>query len=412
MKQTVAAFLLACLIAAAPARAQILQGKWVDDTQAAIEQHRKTDVTVIVLDQNDKAVRGAKVELIQQRHDFVLGLTIPAKHAPPQNSDEIAFLLSFNAIALDRYTDWSLVSDGESQDDSKRLAAWQALLQPIRTHYGRVTSTDPARNPDRLALLGPADLRDAVLDRIDEATAHPAGPDDYDLFADLLQQNIVERKLGQGMLYRMLQGAEAGQPKANFGLRERDVLTHQRGRGLLEVLQKLQVRQVPLDHITIEQSFRGPLQPNALKRGFDKSIAPLPAPVTMVIDVGGSTHIAAAINLETVLRIAFAEPNVAGIYFAGLSDGDFLEEHAGLVDRNGKPTASGEVLGNLFLKYWRSEASTQTDERGNAQARVFTGWYEITATLPDGTTITSPAYLPQSDRAKLIILQATAAEAK
>ena len=81
--------------------AQILQGDWVDQSQAAIEEHRKTDVTVIVLDQNDRAVQGATVRLVQQRHDFEVGLTLPVDRMPPKKAGDLPVYRSINAIALD-----------------------------------------------------------------------------------------------------------------------------------------------------------------------------------------------------------------------------------------------------------------------------------------------------------------------
>lgn len=402
-----------CLAMTAAAHAQILQGEWVDASQAAIDQHRKTDVTVIVLDQNDRAVQGAKVRLTQQRHDFVLGLTLPNDRMPPDDCGKLPLYRCFNAIALDRYTDWSLVTDDSPKSQAKRLTAWRTELEPIRTQFGRVISADPARNHDRLSLLEPAELRDAVLARVDLSTVFEPSADDLDLYADLMQQDMIERKLGQGMLHRMFNRAKAKQPKSSFGLRVRDAISLRRGRDLASTIQKLEVRQIPFDHITVEQTFTGPLQPNAIKRMLDEYIAPLPKPVTLAaVEAGGATPVAAAINLEMALRLSFAQPRITGIYFAGLVDEELLEEHAGLIDPKGEPTASGELVDQLFTKYWHSDESGQADERGNVQARVFTGWYTVTATLPNGTTITSPAYIPKADRAKLVVLQATIAESK
>ena len=90
------------VLAPAAARAQVLHGEWVDESDKAIEQHRKTDVAVIVLDQNDRAIRGAKVRIEQQRHDFVLGLAIPADRKPPKGLAGLPVYRCFNAIALDR----------------------------------------------------------------------------------------------------------------------------------------------------------------------------------------------------------------------------------------------------------------------------------------------------------------------
>ena len=401
------------LLWAARSDAQILQGQWVDRSQAEIEQHRKTDVTVIVLDAQDRAVQGAKVRLIQQRHDFVLGLTLPSDRMPPKGVKTLAVYRCFNAIAMDRYTDWSVASKATPKEQADRLSAWRDAIDPIHKHFGAVISADPARNHDRLSLLAPADLRDAVLARIDLASIFDPTPDSYDLYADILRQDMIERKLGHGMVPRMFDRAAARRPEAGFGLRVRNAISLQNGRDFVNTIQKLEVRQVPFHHITIEQSFPNTIQPNALRRMLDESVAPLPAPVSLAnMQAGGPTPVAAAIKIETLLRLSFAQPNIHGIYFAGLVDDELIEENAALIDRDGKPTAAGQALDALFTELWHSDASGISDERGNVESRVFTGWYHITATLPDGTQIKSEAYVPKDERAKRIILQATTAEVK
>ena len=198
--------LLATIAVGTSVHAQILQGPWVDESETAIDKHRKTEATVIVLDLEDRAIEGAKVEITQRRHDFVLGLTLPRTRMPPKSMSRLPVYRCVNAIALDRYTDWSVDSPDTIEANAKRLIAWQQAINPIRTSFGRVISADPARNHDRLSLLEPADLRDAVLARIDLAALFDPAPDDYDLVADLLNQDMVHRKLGRGMLHRMFDG--------------------------------------------------------------------------------------------------------------------------------------------------------------------------------------------------------------
>ena len=413
ISKQVAGLLLFALVLAWPAAAQILQGEWVDQSQADIDKHRKTDVTVIVLDKQDRAVQGAKVRLVQQRHDFVLGLTVSVDHQPPPKARTLPVYRCFNAMAMDRYTDWAEFAMIGPEVQAKRLTAWSQALQPIQKHFGRVISADPAKNHDRLSLLKPAELRDAILARIDLATIYEPAPDRYDLYTDLLNQDMVERKLGQGMISRMFDRAIAGRKDAAFGVRMRNVISLQSGRDFASTVQKLEVRQVPFDHVTIEQPFHGPIQPNALRRMLDEYVAPLPVPVTFAkLEVGGPTPVAAAIKLETLLRLAFAQPRIEGIYFSGLFDDEVLEENASLLGGDRKPTASGEVLDAMFTKLWHSDEGDTTDERGNVEARVYTGWYDLAATLPDGTEIKSKAYIPKDERAKIVVLQVTAAEAK
>lgn len=408
---SIAIALTACTLTIASASAQILQGAWVEASEAAIDQHRKTEVTVIVLDREDHAVMGASVRLTQQRHDFIIGLTLPADRMPPQGLDKLAVYRCLNAIALDRLTDWSFPLK-QSQTTPQELAkAWHDAIDPLQVSFGRVISADTARNKDKLSLLKPTDLRDAVMQRVDDAMSFEPNADYYDLYADLLYQDMIERKLGKGMLHRMFDRARAADPDAKFSLRVRNAISLQRGRELALAIQRLEVRQVPFDRVTIQQRFKGQVQPRPLARMLDEQVATLPVPVTLAgLEVGGPSEVAAGLNMETLLRLVFAQPAIEGIYFSGVLPNEVLEKHAALLDAAGQPTPSGNVLDQLFNKHWRSEVNAKTDERGNINTRVFTGWYRVSATLPTGEVIKGQAYLPKSDRAKIIVLQQTAAE--
>ena len=182
---------------------------------------------------------------------------------------------------------------------------------------------------------------------------------------------------------------------------------------MLTAVQKLEIRQVGYNAVTIEQRFRDQVNPHALERMLDDTVGKLKVPVKLAgLEVGGATPIAAGLNIETVLRCMFAQPNIKGIYFAGTTADDLIESNAALIDAEGMPTAAGEVLEGLFREHWWSSETLKTDERGNAESRLFTGWHRVTATLPNGKHITSDVYVPKSDRRRLIVLQATAAEAK
>jgi len=115
-------------------------------------------------------------------------------------------------------------------------------------------------------------------------------------------------------------------------------------------------------------------------------------------------------NMETVLRLAFAEPAISGVYLSGLAAEELIEPNAALIDAAGEPTAAGLALDGLFSKLWWSNETGVTDERGNVQSRVFTGWYTVKATLPNGKAIEAEVYIPKSDQPKFIVLQATAVE--
>jgi len=191
----------------------------------------------------------------------------------------------------------------------------------------------------------------------------------------------------------------------------RDGLSLQRSRELVNTALRLQARQVPFDAVTIEQRFRGQLNPIALRRMMNSTITRLDLPVSLAgVEVGGPTPAAAAMNLEAVLRLAFAQPEVEGVYLAGLAQDALVETDAALIDDAGEPTPAGLALDGLFRKLWWTDLTATTDERGNAQARVFTGWHHVKATLPNGRVIAAEVYVPHAERAKIVVLQATAVE--
>lgn len=399
------------LLAAAPSSAQVLQGAWVDESEAAIERIRKADIAVIVLDEKDRAIQGAEVRITQRRHDFVIGFEAPAdRYAEPGLTDRPVYRC-FNALSLERLTDWAVDTNDSVLPSAKVMASWREAIDPIQTRFGRVVSADPARNADALGLLEGSDLRDVLLARCDYAMSMTPRVDTYDLYAELLDQDMIERKLGPGAVHQLFERARAHRPDAELNLRVRDAVSLGRGREVVQLAQRMEARQIHFDGVTIEQRFRGQVNPLSLRRILADSIGRLDRPVTLAgLEIGGSSAVAASLNAETVLRLVFAQEGVEGFVFAGLTQDDLIEPHAALIDAEGEPTPSGLVIDRLLRERWWSNLEITTDERGNAQARVFTGWHDVSAKLPDGTVLSGRAYVPRSDRRKLIVLQVTKAD--
>ena len=219
----------ALLFATSPCQAQILQGQWVDATEQAIEKYRKTDIAVIVLDRDDHALQGVDVQIEQLRHDFVVGLTVPADRMPPTELAHRPVYRCFNGLSMDRLNDWAVKPDSAQPPASALYQRWEQAIKPIHTTFGRVISADAALNADELSLLVPKDLQDVLIARVDYAIGLKPGPDNFDLYCDLLHRNMIERKLGHGMAHRLFERAYSKRPKAQLSLRFRDAITFQWG---------------------------------------------------------------------------------------------------------------------------------------------------------------------------------------
>ncbi len=387
--------------------AQVLHGEWVDRSQEAIEDHRRTPVKVVVLDENDRAVRGAQVRIEQTRHDFVLGFAVVQPQPPEGDAAERPVWCCFNAVALDRLTALRFAAAFDPAEADTAARQWGGWLSPIQISYGPVLSADAARLPDAVVQMDAASFAGFVDERLGIALRSDRAVDRFDLYADALSHRLPEDRLGDGLLNRLYDTAGARRPGATLGLRVSDVLSQNRARDLRQRLQALDIRQVPIDEVTIEQAFVGTVNPVGLERILRDQIATLGLPVTIAnLDVGGGSSAAAAINLEAVLRLAYATPNIRGVYLAGLYGHEFEEPTSALIDDAGEPTACGDLVEAMFRGLWWTDVTRTADDLGNVVERVYTGWYRITATLPDGRTLTTEVYLPKSDETPYVVLQA------
>ena len=406
--------LLACLVLLGigpTARAQILQGEWVDRSDAAIDEHRKTGVIVIVLGEDDRPIRGAQVHIEQTRHDFVLGVAVSQPRPPEGEPGELPVWRCFNAVALDRLTGWRIGAAPPANEIDAAAQQWGDWLDPIEVSYGPVLSADPARTPDHAVGMDADDLSAFVMQRFNAALNADDAINRFDHYADALGHAFLEERLGPGILNKLYDTSSARRPDATHTLRVSDGLSQNGSRELRQRVQGLDIRQVRLDGVTIDQPFTGSVNPAPLERTLNDRIATLDLPVTIAnLDPGGTSQAAAALNLETVLRLLFATPNVQGIYFAGVYGHEMRDPAAGLIDDAGDPMSCGQLIDTFFREIWWIDFTEASDDLGNVRARVFTGWYRITATLPDGRVLDTEAYLPKSDETPYVVFQAGPAE--
>ena len=183
-----------------------------------IEQHRKTDITVLVLDSNGQPVPNAQVEVEMQRHAFRWGTAVVADLINSNSSINSIYrqkiLENFNAVVFENdlkwpawegawgpYLGWSQAEQALDWCDANNLPsrghylAW-ATLSGIDGYGPGNPSNDPAQ------IQGP--LLDHIQDKLDtvgtritewDVINHPIGwgPTTYeDLFGDAYYSSIVE----------------------------------------------------------------------------------------------------------------------------------------------------------------------------------------------------------------------------
>lgn len=389
-----------------PAYAQVMQGEWVDASQKAIEKNRKVALRVIVLDRDGKPAGLPVVRVEQRRHAFAWG--VPVGALPPAASGRRDTLVwrCFSGVSLDAMTGYGEDSDtGGVQVEPMRRAVNQALDEGYIVRWGTVLSADAARWPARTAKLGDKELAAALARRVSGAMSSARGVRDFDFYADSLDHREVEARLGDAGLRRLFEQAKATAPDAALSLHFREALEGERLRDMIRRVIGMQEVFVPIDGLSIDAKFRGTVLQPTVTRSLDW-LSGMKLPISLVgVEVGGPSPAAAALNIETVLRLFFADPAFQGVWFAGVTADQNTDASAALIDTDGTPTPAGNVFDKLVHGLWWTDESIKGDELGNARSRVFAGMHKISAVLADGTTAETTAWLPPNQPERIVVLQ-------
>lgn len=401
----------------AGARAQILKAPWVDESQKSIEEIRKVDLRIIVIDKDGNPVPQCPVHIEQTRHAFVLGLRLPK--APPQSAPskdvigDAPLWRIFNAASLDAATAWPVTQPSADKWD---FSAAEKLLEFTdergwSSRWGSVVSSDPGRMPAWAAGLSGDELRRAVEAHAKKVfEKYSRRFEQFDVVTNLLDHRHLERELGFAGIRRLYTIAEnqgpglaKSSPIGRSSLAFTDAFAPARLQHVMQHVTAMREGFVPVDALAIEVRLNGSLVEAPITRSLKTMGDPgLPVIVTN-LEIAGSSESGATINVETAMRAMFANPALHGIFWAGLRADELHDEEAALVDEDG-PTEAGELLDRVWRQLWWTDVTAATDDLGNVRQRVFAGHYKLTAVLPDGTIADAEVFLP-ANNPRLVLLQ-------
>jgi GH35 family endo-1,4-beta-xylanase len=175
---------------------------WRREADARIEQHRKADMSVTVLDANGQPVPDARVELRMTNHEFHFGGAVHGTGFLTNEARKRQFADMFNAAVFENYMKWNWETDAnirlaeqmidwlEESDIKVRghvllWGAWQNLPQNFQTAYQN----------------DPAGLRRESFERIERAMTRWGGRVvEWDVVNESYNCHDMQRVLGYNML--------------------------------------------------------------------------------------------------------------------------------------------------------------------------------------------------------------------
>lgn len=388
-----------------------LSAPWRRAAQARIEKLRKGNLQVRVFDASGHAVRHARVNVAMTRHAFDWGASLDNRfyydQSPEGQKYRDTFFQNFNVAVLGRalkYGEWN----GDSYDaQGHRYTREEALafVKFLRDRNIRVRGHNlvwpswmylPSLKP---LASDPAKLQQTLIDHItDEVSALKGQCYEWDVVNEPFSNHDIIDIVGEKNMAEWLKAAHRADPNARLFVNDNGILE---GGGddlnhinaYYNTIATLQKNGAPLGGIGMEGHFSQLVTPPTRVLELLDKFAKLGVPIKVTeFDVSTPDETLMADYMRDYMTLMFSHPAVNGFVQWGFWEGDHWIPQAAPWKHDFSLRPNGQVFRDLVFKQWWTNASGQTNAKGNYQTRGFLGAYTITATA-NGKTATQRATL-------------------
>jgi GH35 family endo-1,4-beta-xylanase len=367
--------------------AQAAYGDWVSDANARIEQIRKGNFQIKVVDSNGSPVNNVYVQINQVRHRFAFGSCIAYGALSGNANYRNFFLEHFEWAVCENEMKWASnesTRDKETYSSADYIANWCASNGIILRGHNLVWETG-AQMPSWLSSLNcnsypnPSERLEEIDERIVSAVSRYKGRIvQWDIDNEMLSGSSFSC-LGESGRAHFFTLANLIDPNCgmymneysgnSFGSYDGDVYAN-RAKGLIALGGRV-------EGLGIQGHVNSPFQPEKYYNNVLQELAVVGLPIIATeYDTDATTEAQRANDLENFYRICFSHPNVEGIIMWGFWKGSIWRGN-GLANNDWTLNAAG-VRYEKLLEDWTTKDSNFTDVSGNANFRGFHGKYEVT----------------------------------
>ncbi|WEL20682.1 endo-1,4-beta-xylanase [Halorhabdus sp. BNX81] len=413
-----------------PAWEEAISEQWEEEADARIEDHRKTDFGVEVVDDGGNAVEGADVEVAMQEHDFNFGTEVTADHLIPNTEpgDKYREVITenFNTAVLGNHHKWRFFE--EAQDTADAATEWLVEQDmSIRGHVCLWAAVDSYAVPaDVVAAMGrewsevddpeldPEYVRDRTFEHIEEIINHYADFKDYGSVIDEWEVHnetthvpgFIKAVRGVGPDEELDINPVEAPVLAEWHNHAEDVAPDDVGIAINDYNTiEGPIEQTRQDHnrmaeFLVEEGVG--LDGIGLQSHFNQSMALTPTEIWDALelytghgagiritefDMADETWTEAdkATFFKQFLKVTFSHPNVDTFMVWGFKDDLHWRDDAPFFDAQWNEKPSFGVWQDLVFDEWWTEKAGSTDADGVYATDGFKGTYRITATHGEQT---------------------------
>lgn len=373
---------------------------WRQAANTRIDQLRKGNLNVRVVDASGAAVSGASVKIEMQQHAFPFGSEIDAPTLFSNSTYQQKALQLFNRVVPGNSLKWGSWECCERNVGLQMLDFFNSRGISVRGH-NVIWPAEYFMPEDVKNLVYQGDkttLRQRIETRmVDVMTATKGKVVEWDVINEPSYNKFVTNLLGEDEMAAWLRRAKQLDPNARLFINDYDNL----GEGTLDVeykriLQRMQALGAPLEGIGLQGHFAWDLTPpeelHQRLNDFGKFGVPL---AITEFDINISDEGLQAKYLRDTMTIAFANPHVSSFIIWGFWEGKHWLPQGALYRTDWSIKPSGQVWSDLIFKQWWTNVTGTSSSSGTYGTRGFLGKYKISVTK-DGKTAVSYATLTKS----------------
>ena len=369
---------------------------WRKAALERIEQHRKADLSMIVMGDDGKPLANAEVKLTLLRHAFGFGSAVVAKRFGGESEDdkryrEIIDRLFSIVVFENDLKDGNWSPDFDEKRKAQRNAeldqafAWLAERHiPVRGHYLMQVATpynlhdvkDSTVIRER-TLASVKERLEFVKDRVMEwdVINHPIAWNGADM---------LNKRPGLEQLDREVFNLARSLTKLPFCVNEDQVFRPgPQYDDTLKYIQALNAAGLTVYGLGNQAHFHESYLPSPehLLAVTDRFAEVVPHQCITEYDiVTTEDEELAADYTRDVLIAAFSDPAYTSFLFWGFWEGSHWKPEAASWNKDWSIRKRGEVLEEWIGRRWHTEVTLKTNAKGRVKWRGFPGWYEAQAT--------------------------------
>ncbi len=367
--------------------ASSVKGDWISEANARIEQIRKRNAQITVVDSNGNPVINAYVQIKQKRHLFAFGTCLSYGQLSGNSKYRDFVLNHFEWAVCENEMKWSSNEsnrDKENYNQADYIAKWCKDNNIILRGHCIVWETG-AQTPSWVSGLAcntypnSSERLTEIDERINSVVGRYKGQIvQWDIDNEMLSGNSFNC-LGEAGRAHFFDLANQIDPNCAMYMNEYSNNSFGGYNGTPYANRALGLINLgaPVEGLGIQAHVNSPFQPEKYYNDVLQKLAVVGVPIMATeFDTNASSESQRANDLENLFRICFSHGSVEGIIMWGFLKGSVWRENWGIVNSDWTLNEAGKRYEKLRDE-WTTEDSNFTDLSGNVNLRGFHGTYEI-----------------------------------